>query len=46
VKDSLRRMATAALTGTPGRLFAFVVDVGAASARYYSARLRGRETPW
>jgi hypothetical protein len=34
------------LTGSSGRFAAFVVDVGLASAVYWSRRLAGRETPW
>jgi hypothetical protein len=39
-------MAAALLTGPAGRFAAFVIDVGAASARYYYARMRGREVTW
>jgi hypothetical protein len=34
------------LTGSSGRLVAFVIDVSVASAVYWSRRLAGRETPW
>jgi hypothetical protein len=34
------------LTGPTGRFTAFVIDVSAASAVYWSRRLRGKETPW
>jgi hypothetical protein len=39
-------VATALLTGPVGRFTAFLIDVGAAFARYYAARLRGREVTW
>jgi hypothetical protein len=39
-------VAVAFLTGSAGRLTAFLIDVGAASARYYGRRALGRETPW
>jgi hypothetical protein len=42
----LRRVATGFLTGSAGRLTAFTLDVGAATALYWSRRLAGRETPW
>jgi hypothetical protein len=34
------------LTGSSGRFVAFVIDVTAAGAVYWSRRLAGRETPW
>jgi len=34
------------LTGSSGRLTAFLIDVVSAGAVYWSRRLRGRETPW
>jgi hypothetical protein len=46
VKDSARRLAVRLLTGSPGRFAAFAIDVGVASAVYWSRRLAGRETPW
>ena len=50
VKDSgrrvARRVATGFLTGSAGRFTAFAIDVGVASARYWSRRLAGKETPW
>jgi hypothetical protein len=46
MKDSVRRLAIRLLTGSSGRLVAFVIDVSAASAIYWSRRLRGKETPW
>jgi hypothetical protein len=46
MKDSLRRLAVRLLTGSSGRFVAFVVDVSAASARYWSRRVAGKETPW
>jgi hypothetical protein len=46
VKDSLRRAAVLLLTGPTGRFTAFVIDVSAAGAVYWSRRLRGKETPW
>jgi hypothetical protein len=39
-------MAVAFLTGPAGRLTAFLIDVGVASARHYGRRALGRETPW
>jgi hypothetical protein len=39
-------VAAALLTGPAGRLLAFFIDISAASARYYYARLRGREVTW
>jgi hypothetical protein len=39
-------MTVAFLTGSAGRLTAFLIDVGVASARYYGRRALGRETPW
>src|SRR5438067_8144174 len=41
-----RRLAVGLLTGSLGRFVAFVIDVGEASAVYWSRRLRGKETPW
>jgi hypothetical protein len=50
VKDragsALRRIAVGFLTGSAGRLTAFVIDVGVASARYAGRRATGKETPW
>jgi hypothetical protein len=46
MKDSARRVAVRFLTGSSGRLVAFVVDVSVAGAVYCSRRLTGRETPW
>jgi len=46
VNDTVRRLAVRLLTGSSGRLAAFVIDVSAASAIYWSRRLRGEETPW
>jgi hypothetical protein len=50
MKDSgrriVRRVATAFLTGSAGRATAFAIDVGVASARYWSRRLAGKEPPW
>ena len=42
----LRRMAVAFLTGSAGRLTAFLLDVWIATARYAGRRALGRETPW
>jgi hypothetical protein len=42
----LRRAAVRFLTGSSGRLTAFLVDVWIASARYWGRRALGRETPW
>jgi hypothetical protein len=42
----VRDASVALLTGTAGKLAAFVADVGVAGARYWAARLAGRETPW
>jgi hypothetical protein len=39
-------VAVAFLTGSAGRLTAFLIDVGVASTRYYNRRALGRETPW
>jgi hypothetical protein len=39
-------VAAALLTGPAGRFAAFVIDLSVASARYYYARLRGREVTW
>ncbi len=46
MKDTPRRVAAAVLTGPVGRFAAFFIDVSVAIARYYSARLRGREVTW
>jgi hypothetical protein len=50
VKDragsALRRIAVGFLTGSAGRLTAFLLDVGVASARYASRRARGQEPLW
>jgi hypothetical protein len=49
VKDrspKARRLAVRLLTGSTGRLAAFLIDLGAAGAVYWSRRLAGRETPW
>ena len=46
VNDTARRLAVRLLTGSSGRFVAFVIDVSAASAVYWSRRLRGKETPW
>jgi hypothetical protein len=43
---ALRRVAVGFLTGSAGRLIAFVIDLGVASARYLGRRAAGRETPW
>lgn len=43
---ALRRLAVAFLTGSAGRLTAFLIDVAVASVRYYGPRALGRETPW
>jgi hypothetical protein len=43
-KHSLRRLATRFLTGSIGRLTAFVLDLLAAARAYAFARLFGRET--
>jgi hypothetical protein len=45
MKNSLRRAATSFVTGSTGRLVAFLTDVSIASARYWNARARGRQ-PW
>jgi len=42
----LRRVAVGFLTGSAGRLTAFMIDVWVASARYAGRRAMGRETPW
>jgi hypothetical protein len=42
----LRRMAVGFLTGSVGRLTAFLIDVWIATARYAGRRALGRETPW
>lgn len=41
-----RRIAVGFLTGSAGRLTAFLIDVGVASGRYLGRRAMGRETPW
>jgi hypothetical protein len=46
VNNSARRVAVRLLTGSSGRFVAFVIDVSAASAVYWSRRLTGKETPW
>jgi hypothetical protein len=51
MKDSrrdraLRDIAVRFLTGSTGRFAAFLIDVTAAGAVYWSRRLRGKETPW
>jgi len=46
MKDSARRVAVRLLTGSSGRLAAFVIDISVAGAVYWSRRLAGRETPW
>jgi hypothetical protein len=46
VKDRAERLAVRFLTGSSGRLAAFVIDVGVAGAVYWSRRLAGKETPW
>jgi len=46
MKDSARRIAVRFLTGSSGRFAAFVIDVSAAGAVYWSRRLTGKETPW
>jgi hypothetical protein len=46
LRDRLRGLATRALTGGPGRLTAFTLDLAAGTARYAAGRLRGREAPW
>ena len=42
----LRRAAVGFLTGSAGRLTAFLIDVSVASARYAGRRATGKETPW
>jgi hypothetical protein len=42
----LRRAAVGFLTGSTGRLTAFLIDVWVASARYAGRRAMGKETPW
>jgi hypothetical protein len=42
----LRRVAVGFLTGSAGRLTAFLIDLGVASARYAGRRATGREAPW
>lgn len=42
----LRRLAVAFLTGSAGRLTAFLIDVWVATARYAGRRVLGKETPW
>jgi hypothetical protein len=46
MKNSGRRLAVRLLTGSSGRFVAFVIDVSAASAVYWTRRLTGKETPW
>jgi hypothetical protein len=46
IKNSARRLAVRFLTGSVGRFAAFLIDVGVASAIYWSRRLTGKETPW
>ena len=46
LRSRSRRLAVRFLTGSLGRLIAFVIDVSEASAVYWSRRLRGKETPW
>jgi hypothetical protein len=46
MKDNLRHVAVRFLTGSSGRLAAFLIDVTSAVAVYWSRRLTGRETPW
>jgi hypothetical protein len=46
MKDSARRLAVRFLTGSSGRLVAFLIDLGAAGSVYFARRLRGRETTW
>ena len=50
MKDSRERLAhriaTGFLTGSAGRFAAFVIDVSVASARYWSRRVAGKDTPW
>jgi hypothetical protein len=42
----LRRAAVGFLTGSAGRLTAFLIDLGVVSGRYLGRRATGRETPW
>ena len=42
----LRRIAVGFLTGSAGRLTAFIIDVWVASARHAGRRAMGKETPW
>ena len=42
----LRRVAVGFLTGSAGRLTAFMIDVWVATARYAGRRAMGEETPW
>jgi len=50
VKDrgasTLRWIAVGFLTGSAGRLTAFLIDVWVATARYAGRRALGKETPW
>ena len=46
MNNSARRVAVRLLTGSSGRFVAFVIDVSAASAVYWSRRLSGKEAPW
>ena len=50
VKDrgasTLRWIAVGFLTGSAGRLIAFLIDVWVATARYAGRRALGKETPW
>jgi len=39
---SLRRLALSVLTGPPGRLTAFVLDIAVAASGYWAKRLLGR----
>jgi hypothetical protein len=45
-RRALRRVAAGFLTSSAGRLAAFAIDLGAASAVYWRMRLSGKETPW
>jgi hypothetical protein len=42
----MRRVATAFLTGSAGRLTAFAIDATVAGTRYWGRRLAGKEPPW
>jgi hypothetical protein len=46
MRDSARRFAVRRLTGSSGRLVAFLIDLSIASAIYWSRRLQGKEMPW